>query len=174
MQSSLSDHIDVKALSLSPILPLLGVDISSTTDPRPTTTVPMPISRQDTRQIILIHQIPLLFPLFLLVMSGEFLLIFCENQLVAPVSLAAALNTSIGTAMYGLGDAEAIAARVPLHVFLEVEFEFAVGRGGAGDAGEGGTAAARAELLAHFFCRAEAGVAAEDICLQVLDALHGG
>lgn len=149
----------------SPHLPLLGVDISPTTNPHPTPTIPMPISSQDTRQIILIHQIPLLFPLLLLVMSGEFFLIFGEDQLVAPMSFTSSLDAAVGASVYGFGDAEAVAAGVPLHVFLEVQFEFAVGGGAAGDAGEGGTAAAGAELLAHFFCGAEAGVAAEDICL---------
>lgn len=76
--------------------------------------------------------------------------------------------------MSWLRNAEDVAAVVPLHVLLEVEFELTVGVGRAGDSCEGVFSTARTELLVHFFGDGEACMTALDECSEVTNSLQCG
>jgi hypothetical protein len=154
-------------------LSLSRVDAATTADLHPAASPVVASSTQDAGQVILIHQVPLLPSLFFHMMSGVLLLIFGKNEIITPVSLTSTLDSSIGASVHRLGDAEAVAAGVPLHVFLQVQLELAVGGRAASHPCECGTTTSGAELLAHLFCCAEAGVAAQDVRLEVLHTLHG-
>ena len=117
------------------------------------------------------------FPLSALLIcnrSGELLLVFGEDKIIAPTSLASAtFPFPACTARLGFRDAIAIPSVVPLHVFLKVHLELSVGFRGAGDACEGIISAAWAELFVHIFHGKEAGVAALDEGFKVSDTLQG-
>lgn len=123
----------------------------------------------------MVHEIALttLSALFFHVGANEFLLVLGENEVIAPSALAtAALPLAVGGSVGGLGHTVHITARVPLHVFLQVHGECAVGGGRAGYTSEGVLAATGAELLVHFLGGQEASVAALDEGAQVLDLLE--
>lgn len=78
---------------------------------------------------------------------------------------------SITTSCRRLGDTKHVTTIVPLHIFLEVEFEDAVGVGGAGGAEECGATTFATELARHVGGCSEAGVAAEDVGFEGANAL---
>lgn len=98
------------------------------------TTRSMSFASQNTRKIVLIHKITLssLLTLFVRHCTHIFLLILGENKAISPTSLStAALPFAIGRSVCWFRNAEYVAAIVPLHVLLEVEFELTVGVGRA-------------------------------------------
>lgn len=155
-------------------LTLPRVDIATSAD-LGTATSSVALTGQDTGQVVLVHEVTLtaLSALFFRIGANELLLVFGENELIAPSSLAtASLPLTVGGSVGRLGHTVNIAAGVPLHVFLQVHGECAVGGGCAGNTGEGVLAATGAELLVHFLGGQEAGVAALDEGSQVLDLLE--
>lgn len=152
------------------------VDVPASPNPA-SASVLVALPRQDTRQVILVHEIMLTAtpPLLLFVGPHVLLLILGEDKLRAPAALpAAAFPFAACVACNGLGDAVAVAAVVPLHVLLQVHCELAVGGRSARDTGERVFAASGAELLVHVLGGEETGVATLDEGFEVLDSLKGG
>ena len=157
-------------------LPLPRVDIPASAHLK-TATLLVSLARQNTRQIVLVHKIPLLALSTSLLGRGShvLLLVFSENKLGSPSAFtSAAFPFPAGATGDGLGDTVTVATGVPCHVLLEVHCELAVGVRGAGDTRESVLSAARAELLVHVFGGEEAAVAALDEGLEVADSLKGG
>lgn len=157
-------------------LPLPRVDIPASTHLE-TATLLVSLARQNTRQIVLVHEVPLLSLSTSLLGRGSHILflVFSENKLGSPSAFAtAAFPFPVGATGDRLGNTVAVAAGVPCHVLLEVHCELAVGVCGAGDTRECVLSAARTELLVHVFGGEEAAVAALDEGLEVADPLQGG
>src|SRR4051812_14174124 len=101
----------------------LGVDIAPCTNRYPSLTA-LPLSRQDTREIILIHQIAILGSLLLHRLAHVLLLILSKNQVDSPSALAAPIRARVlaaRRAMDRLRHAEHIPALVELEVALQVD-----------------------------------------------------
>lgn len=155
--------------------PSSRVHIPTSTHLQPTSLL-VSLARQDTGQIVFIHEIPFFALSASLLCRGPdiLLLIWRKDKLISPSTFAsAAFPFPAGAARRGLRDAEAVAAVVPLHVLFEVHGELAVSVCGAGDARESIFSTAGAELLAHVFGAEEAGVAAFDEGFEVADSLQG-
>lgn len=156
-------------------LPPSRVHIATSAYLQPTSLL-VSLARQDTGQVVFIHEIPFFALSASLLRRGPdiLLLIRRKDEVISPSTFAsAAFPFPAGTARRRLRDTEAVAAVVPLHVLFEVHGELAVGVGGAGDARESIFSTARAELLAHVFGDKEAGVAAFDEGFEVADSLKG-
>lgn len=156
-------------------LPLPRVDIPASAHLK-TATLLVSLARQNTRQIVLVHKVPLLALSTSLLGRGShvLLLVFSENKLGSPSTFTSAtFPFPAGATSDGLGDTVAVATSVPCHVLLKVHCKLAVGVCGTGDARKGVFSAARAELLVHVFGGEEAGVAALDEGLEVTDSLQG-
>lgn len=153
-------------------LALPRVDVPASPNPA-SAGVLVAFARQDTRQVILVHEIMLTAtsPLLLCVGPHVLFLILGEDKLRAPTALpAAAFPFAARVACNGLGDAVAVAAVVPLHVLLQMHCELAVGGRGARDTGERVFTASGAELLIHILGGEETGVTALDERFKVLDS----
>lgn len=114
--------------------PLLRVDIATSSDLDPPIALG-PRPAEDTRQIILVHQVAVPRALFLLYFPGILLLVLGEDELLTPTILATTLDAGIlaaRRAVCGFGDAENIAAVVVLEVLLQVKLEVPLGVGAAG------------------------------------------
>lgn len=90
-------------------VPFLGVDIPTCADLDPGAAL-VAVTRQDARQVILVHQIPLLVALLGCESTLILFLVFCQNEAVAPSSLSAALHFAVGCAGHGFGNAVAVAS----------------------------------------------------------------
>lgn len=133
------------------------------------------LASQDTREVVLVHEVtlPALSPLLFGCGANVLLLVLGEDELGTPTSLTTAtLPLSVGTSVNGLRDTEDIASVVPLHVLLQVQLELTIGSSCARNTSQGVLAATRAELLAHVLGGQETAVAAQDECSKVLDALQ--
>lgn len=151
---------------------LLRVNIPPRTNlDLPIPTRPVPIKQ--IRQVILIHHIALPRPAVLVLLARVLLLVLGENQIRAPVVLAAALGVgqlAVGAAVRGLGDAVDVAALVVDKVLAQVQLHLARRVGRAAHARERGVAAFGAELPVHLLGDGEAAVATQHPCLEVPDA----
>lgn len=155
-------------------LPFLRIHIPTSTYFHPASLL-VSFTRQNPRQIILVHKISL----FALSASQVccaphiLLLILGEDELCSPSTLASTtFPFSVGAAGDRFRDTEPVATVIPLHVFLEMHCELSVGVCGAGNAREGIFPAARTELLVHVFGSEETGMAAHDEGLEVADSLQ--
>lgn len=141
------------------------------------TTMLVALTREDTGQVVLVHEVPLpaLSPFLLGCRSDVLLLVLCQDELCAPTLFStASFPLAICTASHRLGDAKAVTPVVPLHVLLQVHGKLPVGSRSARDSGQCVLATTRAELLVHVLGGQEAGMAPLDERLQVLDSLQGG
>lgn len=131
-----------------------------------------PVTRQKSRQEILIHQILLPLPPLVIQCLGVLLLVLSQDQVPAPAILATNIlgQSSIGTAVDRLGHAKHVSAVIPLKVLLEVNLEVAMLVRRAARPREGGLAALGAELLIHILCDVEAAVAPQNPRLEICDA----
>ena len=144
-----------------PLLPLATIDIPPGPNFHPSRRPLLPPPRQDTREVIIIPAlIPALVPAPPLLGPGILLLILSEHEVIAPPVFAAATDFAVAAPRHGLGDGKAVAAVRPLDVLLQVDLEVAACVGGAGHPGQGGLAAALAELEVGLLVHEETGVAA--------------
>lgn len=156
-------------------LPLPRVDISASSHTN--STVIVPLSGQDAREVVLIHEVVLLAHSAALLCGGSniLLLVFRQDQFRSPATLTTtSLPLSIGGAVYGLRNTETIAAVVPLHVLFQVHLELSIRVCRAGDTSERVLAAAGTKLLVHVLGGEETGMAALDERLQMADSLQSG
>lgn len=139
-----------------------------------TTTSPMALASENTRQVILIHEISLLPEPSLFFCSGLHILflIFRENKAGSPSSLATtALPFAAGAAMHRFRDTVFVSSSVPLHVLLQMHLELSTRIRRARDSGESVLSTSGTELLAHVLRGSKACMAAFDVCLEVLNPL---
>lgn len=139
------------------------------------TTSPLP--RHQVRQVILIHKVPLALPAVVIDLPLVLLLVLGQDEVLAPVALAAALHAghlAVGGAVHRLGDAVDVAALVVLEVALEVQLHLARAVGAAARPRQRCLSALGAELLVHLPRHVEAPVAAQHPCLELLDATQVG
>lgn len=171
-----SKQSSTSSLLISHSAPLLCIDVPSrpNLDP-PVPTGPLPSDQ--IRQVILVHEVPLALPAVLVGAALVLALVLGQDEVLAPVALAAALHArhlAVGGAVHRLGDAVDVAALVVLEVALEVQLHLARGVGAAARPRQRRLPALGAELLVHLPRHVEAPVAAQDPGLELLDAAEIG
>lgn len=132
-----------------------------------------PLSSDQVRQVIVVHEVPLALPAVLVGLALVLALVLGEDEVLAPVALAAALHAlhlAVGGAVHRLGDAVDVAALVVLEVALEVQLHLARAVGAAARPRQRRLPTLGAELLVHLPRHVEAAIAAQDPCLELLDA----
>ena len=158
----------------SALLPLPRVHIPTSAYLHATTLF-VPLARQDTRQVIFIHKVPLFSLSTSLLCRGAnvLLLVRCKDKLATPSTFAsAAFPFPIRATGDGLGDTVAVSAGVPLHILLEMHRELPIGVSSAGHTRKGIFSTARTELLGHVLGGEEASVATFDERLEMADSLE--
>lgn len=171
-----SKQSSTSSLVTSRSAPLLGIDVPA----RPNLDPPMPagpLPSDQVWQVILVHEVPLSLPAVLVGAALVLALVLGEDEVLAPMALAAALHArhlAVGGTVHRLGDAVHVAALVVLEVALEVQLHLARAVGAAARPRQRRLPALGAELLVHLTRHVKAPVAAQHPCLELLDAAEVG
>lgn len=107
--------------------------MSSGSDPD-TAGLLVPFSSENTRKVVIIHQVSFSPKLAVLLRrsSGILLLVFGKDQFCTPAAFAAAtVPLSVGAAMDRLRNAKNVSSIIPLHILFQVHLELSIGAGGA-------------------------------------------